>query len=112
MDNKWLRNSFVYLILLVAVVALFFTAFPQPGAGDNKLISINGAPIASWPELRNIHIRSAIGDTLHFTVERPTGRFETRVVVSGYSDPVVRITPIAGVTPDIGRLREAWLAAR
>ena len=31
MDNKWLRNSFVYLILLVAVVALFFTAFPPSG---------------------------------------------------------------------------------
>ncbi len=41
MDNKWLRNSFVYLILLVAVVALFFTAFPQPGTGDNRQISIN-----------------------------------------------------------------------
>src|SRR5688500_9628966 len=40
MDNKWLRNSFVYLILLVAVVALFFTAFPQPSP-DNQPISIN-----------------------------------------------------------------------
>ena len=43
MDSKWLRNSFVYLILLVAVVALFLTAFPmgQDGKGDNPAISIS-----------------------------------------------------------------------
>ncbi len=28
MDTKWLRNSFVYLIILVAVIALFVTMFP------------------------------------------------------------------------------------
>ena len=33
MDTKWLRNSFVYLIILVAIIALFFTVF-QPGAMD------------------------------------------------------------------------------
>ena len=43
MDSKWLRNSFVYLILLVAVVALFFTAFPLNPSGDqsNPPISIS-----------------------------------------------------------------------
>jgi len=43
MDSKWLRNSFVYLILLVAVVALFFTAFPMGGENprDNPAISIS-----------------------------------------------------------------------
>ena len=29
MDTKWLRNSFVYLIILVAVIALFITMFPS-----------------------------------------------------------------------------------
>src|SRR5437763_8052864 len=33
MDTKWLRNSFVYLIILVAIIALFFTVF-QPGSMD------------------------------------------------------------------------------
>lgn len=41
MDSKWLRNSFVYLLLLVAVVALFFTAFPQPGARESEQISLS-----------------------------------------------------------------------
>src|SRR5947209_8694805 len=33
MDPRWLRNSFIYLLVLVAVVAVFFTLFPpsQPG---------------------------------------------------------------------------------
>ena len=32
MDTKWLRNSFVYLIILVAIIALFFTVVQQGGA--------------------------------------------------------------------------------
>ena len=42
MDTKWLRNSFVYLIILVAIIALFFTVF-QPGGmdRDNTQISMN-----------------------------------------------------------------------
>ncbi len=30
MDPKWLRNSFVYLIIMVAILAVFFTIFQQP----------------------------------------------------------------------------------
>ncbi|MFN8535689.1 MAG: ATP-dependent metallopeptidase FtsH/Yme1/Tma family protein, partial [Dehalococcoidia bacterium] len=28
MDSRWLRNSFIYLLILVAVIAIFFTVFP------------------------------------------------------------------------------------
>jgi len=28
MDPRWLRNSFIYLLILVAVIAIFFTVFP------------------------------------------------------------------------------------
>jgi cell division protease FtsH len=41
MDSKWLRNSFLYLILLVAVVALFFTAFPPQSDRDGQPISLS-----------------------------------------------------------------------
>ncbi len=42
MDTKWLRNSFVYLIILVAIIALFFTVF-QPGGmeRDSQQIGLN-----------------------------------------------------------------------
>ena len=47
MDTKWLRNSFVYLIILVAIIALFFTVF-QPGSTfevDGKPLVKDGALI-------------------------------------------------------------------
>ncbi len=31
-DNKWLRNSFVYLIIFVAVIALWFTIVNPPSS--------------------------------------------------------------------------------
>ncbi len=41
MDTKWLRNSFVYLIILVAIIALFFTVVQQGGGQEVKQIAIN-----------------------------------------------------------------------
>src|SRR5262249_22365355 len=33
MDTKWLKNSFIYLLILVAGIAMFFSLFPQGGGG-------------------------------------------------------------------------------
>jgi cell division protease FtsH len=41
MDNKWLRNSFVYLIILVAIIALFFTVVSQHGGQEIRPIEVN-----------------------------------------------------------------------
>jgi cell division protease FtsH len=35
-DNRWLKNSFVYLIILVAALALFFQYFGQSSGQDNE----------------------------------------------------------------------------
>jgi len=35
-DNRWLKNSFVYLIILVAALALFLQYFGQPGSQNNE----------------------------------------------------------------------------
>ncbi len=40
-DNKWLRNSFVYLIIMVAVLALFFTILGNRGGDSNSAIPIS-----------------------------------------------------------------------
>ncbi|MCA1723589.1 MAG: cell division protein FtsH, partial [Thermomicrobia bacterium] len=37
-ENKWLKNSLVYLIIIVAVIALWFTVVSSPGG--NKSIDI------------------------------------------------------------------------
>ena len=41
MDSKWLRNSFVYLIILVAVIALFVSMFPSAGSQQPPTIPLN-----------------------------------------------------------------------
>ncbi len=41
MDTKWLRNSFVYLIILVAIIALFFTVVQPAAERDNTQISLS-----------------------------------------------------------------------
>lgn len=35
-DNRWLKNSFVYLIILVAALALFFNYFSQPNQSKER----------------------------------------------------------------------------
>src|SRR5690349_1610235 len=41
MDTKWLRNSFVYLIILVAIIALFFTVVQPAAERDSTQISLS-----------------------------------------------------------------------
>ncbi|MBF8268019.1 MAG: ATP-dependent metalloprotease FtsH [Dehalococcoidia bacterium] len=39
MSNRWMRNSFVYLLIIVAVVAIFFTFFRTPSGSEDVPIS-------------------------------------------------------------------------
>ncbi len=83
MDNKWLRNSFVYLILLVAVVALFFTAFPPSGGNENQQISINEVAAG----VRDGTIRRILVSEERLQIEysdkrRATSRKETNVGIT------------------------------
>ncbi len=40
-DNKWLRNSFVYLIIMIAILLLFFTILGGNRGGDSSTIPIS-----------------------------------------------------------------------
>ena len=39
MNTKWLRNGFIYLLIVVAVIAIFYTLFPNVGGSDERSIS-------------------------------------------------------------------------
>ena len=39
MNNRWMRNSFVYLLIIVAVLTIFFTFFQAPSGSDNIPLS-------------------------------------------------------------------------
>jgi predicted metalloprotease with PDZ domain len=79
---------------------------------NDQIVSINGAPMRTWPELRSLMRGLAIGDTAAFVVQRAAGRFETRVAMQGFDRPTVRIESVAAPTERQLRLREAWLAGR
>lgn len=79
--------------------------------GD-QLVSVNGAALRSWPELRTFLSNFAIGDTATIAVQRPSGPVTTRVVMRGYDRPVVRILPIEDATERQLSLRRDWIEGR
>jgi cell division protease FtsH len=94
MDTKWLRNSFVYLIILVAIIALFFTVF-QPGSMDRDAqIGLNElAARVKRGEVKRIDVAE---DKL--TTEIPgSGKFTTR---KERTDSVPDVMAAYGVTPE------------
>jgi predicted metalloprotease with PDZ domain len=77
--------------------------------GD-RLVAVNGTPISAWPELRSTIARARVGDTVDVEVRRPTGSWRTKVVVTGYNRPMVRIEEIPGATERQRALRVGWVA--
>jgi membrane-associated protease RseP (regulator of RpoE activity) len=77
---------------------------------NDQIVSINGAPVRTWPALREIFRGLAIGDSATFVVQRPTGRFEINVLVQGFDRPVVRIEPIAAPTERQRSMLASWMA--
>ena len=69
----------------------------------DRLVSIDGSPVSTWPELRGRLQRLRMGDTVRIEVQRPTGPFTATVVVAGFQRPSVTIE---GVPNALGR---AWL---
>ena len=37
MNNRWMRNSLVYLVIIVAVITIFFMFFDQPASGSQEI---------------------------------------------------------------------------
>src|SRR3954464_800031 len=93
MDTKWLRNSFVYLIILVAIIALFFTVF-QPGSMDRDAqIGLNElAAAVKRGEVKRIDVAED-----KMTVEIPgRGKFTAR---KERNDTVPDLMASYGVSP-------------
>jgi predicted metalloprotease with PDZ domain len=75
----------------------------------DRLVTINSQPLTTWPELRAVLTSLEIGDTVDFVVDRPSGQFKTRVHVTGFNRPVVRIDALDTITEQQRQLREDWL---
>jgi predicted metalloprotease with PDZ domain len=72
------------------------------------LVSFNGKPIGSWPELRTALRALTIGDTATVLVMQEGTQRAIKVPVTAQDRPVVRIVPRDDFTPDRKRAYQAW----
>lgn len=79
-------------------------------SGD-RLLTINGERITTWPAFRRILGNAALGDSLVVDARHDGKPVHTTVVVTGYQRPTVTIEPIASATPAARELRARWLEA-
>src|SRR5690242_12561720 len=97
MDTKWLRNSFVYLIILVAIIALFFTVVQQGGTPDVKPIALND--LAQKIKAGQVKTIEVTDDRVVATASVPGGadqKFTTRTGRDNFLDAMHNF----GVSPD------------
>ncbi len=95
MDTKWLRNSFVYLIILVAIIALFFTVFQPGGISGERDTQIGINQLAAAVKRGEVKRIDVAEDKL--TVEIPgQGKFTVR---KERNDTVPQLLSAYGVTP-------------
>ncbi|MBC8159623.1 MAG: AAA family ATPase, partial [Roseiflexaceae bacterium] len=97
-DNRWLKNSFVYLIILVAALALFFSYFnnSQQPAKTMDIWQVLGEAKAG----RITQITASEGSSdlvIETTAPSPDNRFTSRV---DRNDSITRLLLDAGVAPE------------
>ncbi|MFP6652212.1 MAG: ATP-dependent zinc metalloprotease FtsH [Dehalococcoidia bacterium] len=92
MSSRWMRNSLIYLLIIVAVIAIFFTLFSQPLGGSQE-ISINEVvALTARGDVATIEVRGDNLDILTVSGESLTSRKE-----EGAS--IVEILERSGVDP-------------
>ena len=89
------------------------TPFAKAGlhSGD-RLVAVNGAPLRSWREFRNVLRSLKVGDTTHVEVERAGRRLSVTVVAATQTRPFVTLEELPGATGKGRALRAAWAAGR
>jgi cell division protease FtsH len=69
MDTKWLRNSFVYLLIIVALIALFLSFFPSGGGRQPQQESLGDV----MQEARQGQIKQIVVQGNTWTVQHNDG---------------------------------------
>jgi len=78
----------------------------------DRLVSMDGAAVTTWSDMRARLLRLRIGDTIRIAVQRPEGPFETSVIMTGFERPTVRIVLARNATEAQRQLAEAWRAGK
>jgi cell division protease FtsH len=99
-DTKWLRNSFIYLLILVAAIALFLSIFPSTGGKEPTDMPISEVVrLAKAGQIKKITVE---GDTL--IVERNDSTQRARARKDPNSD-IYQILSTTGVPQEqVGKI--------
>ena len=97
MNSRWMRNSFIYLLILVAVIAIFFTLFSEPLGGSREVPISEVVRMAASEELLSIEVSGDKVTVITTLQETFTSRKEE-------GSSMVEILERAGVDPVAGRL--------
>ena len=97
-DNRWLKNSFVYLIILVAALALFFNYFNnQQNAPDEKAIT-EVIALAKAGDVATIEAQSGNNDIYVTLKDNAKQKYRSRLEAD---DSITSLLIQAGVDPSI-----------
>ena len=75
MSGRWMRNGFIYLLVIVAVMAIFFTLFGEPLGGGSREVPVS--EVISLAARGQLELIEVSGDKLEMTTtggERLTSR--------------------------------------
>ncbi len=93
MNGRWLRNSFIYLLILVAIVAIVFTVLS--GGGDDK-VDQELSQFISQAQAGDVVKVDVDGETLNYELSNDDATYTTKVE---QGDTVRQILQDAGVEP-------------
>ncbi len=74
-NNRWLRNSFVYLMIIIGVIVIFYTLLPSFGGSDDRPVS-EVIAMAKNNQLSKIEVS---GDNLTVYPKGETDPFESKL---------------------------------
>ena len=74
-NNRWLRNSFVYLMIIIGVIVIFYTLLPSFGGSDERPVS-EVIALAKNNQLSKIEVN---GDKLTVYPKGGTDSFESKL---------------------------------
>lgn len=74
--------------------------------------TVNGRTLVNAADFRSIQRNAKIGDSIVVEVERPSGVQKINVLITGYQQPVVRITPMPTITEKQKKLYEQWVTGK
>lgn len=88
-------------------------AWARAGLHTGDIVkTVNGKTLANGTDFRTIQRNASIGDSIVVEVQRGSGVQKINVLITGYQQPVVRITPMPTILEKQKRLYEQWVRGK